>query len=115
MVKYFTPEIETALEKSLAEAEADLKNRDVSAFLRSDFTFHEILYDASKNVWLADILKNLRVLIRRMAQDYRTSQNALVQNLQINDYFRAMSKELKHVTSNKVSGNTQKSTPIAGH
>jgi len=26
-----------------------------------------------------------------------------------------MSKELKHVTSNKVSGNTQKSTPIAGH
>ena len=61
------------------------------------------------------LLKDLRVLIRRIGQDYQTSQNALVQNLQINDYFRAMSKELKQASSNKVSGNTQKSTPIAGH
>ncbi|MBU1162084.1 MAG: conjugal transfer protein TraH, partial [Proteobacteria bacterium] len=61
------------------------------------------------------LLKDLRVLIRRIGQDYQTSQNALVQNLQINDYFRTMSKELKQVTSDKVSGNTQRSTPMAGH
>lgn len=79
VIKTLTPRTESELEKALTAAETDLKNHDVESFFRSDMLFHEILYRASKNLWLGDILSNLRILIdliRTMIQSQNFEQAA---------------------------------------
>ena len=51
------------LEAALKEADELKRNRRIVEFRKADYRFHEILYRASGNDLIADILGNLRILI----------------------------------------------------
>jgi len=60
------------LEKKLAEVESVANSLDLDSIIQFDTDFHEIIYDASKNDRLVQILHNLREQIQR----YRTTSLA---------------------------------------
>jgi len=60
------------LEKKLAEVESVAESLDLDSIIQFDTDFHEIIYNASKNDRLVQILHNLREQIQR----YRTTSLA---------------------------------------
>jgi DNA-binding GntR family transcriptional regulator len=62
-----TPEILLEMEECLAEQQKIVKEQDAVAYSRSDHRFHLLIYDASGNELLKDILTGLRYKARPLA------------------------------------------------
>ncbi len=63
MATDISPALIRDLESAIEQSWQDLSANDYLAFRQSDFNFHEQLYEASGNVWLADIIGKLRLII----------------------------------------------------
>ncbi|WP_319476558.1 GntR family transcriptional regulator [Marispirochaeta aestuarii] len=63
-----TPDLIKELEGALDQAVRDMEADDHAAFRVSDYTFHEILHRECGNIWITNIISNIRVLIEIIRQ-----------------------------------------------
>jgi DNA-binding GntR family transcriptional regulator len=88
------PETIEELRSSLEETKTRIESLDYYGYRKSDFRFHEILYETSENEWLKDILINLRLLtdnVRRLHEpkDFREfAERGVVEHGQILEHLR---------------------------
>ncbi len=92
VVRARDPELLRELEGALAEAEQRKSEGRVVEFRRADFRFHEILYRASDNPWIADILGNLRILIELLRFISQSEDFASVAAASIREHRRILAK-----------------------
>ncbi|WP_319562549.1 GntR family transcriptional regulator [Marispirochaeta sp.] len=72
VARNITPELIKELEGTLNQAVRDMEAEDHTAFRLSDYAFHEIIHRECGNIWITNIISNIRVLIeiiRRISQE----------------------------------------------
>ncbi len=63
VMKKFTPRLAKKLDNAIRESEKDLQSGDFKSFMKTDFAFHDIIYQASGNTWVPHIINNSKILI----------------------------------------------------
>jgi DNA-binding GntR family transcriptional regulator len=87
-VLHMEEEVILRMEQNLAKQREILPDRDLEAFIRLDTDFHETIYQASRNGFLIDILKDIKkklhpaiihlgIILEELYQDHQDMLNAL--------------------------------------
>lgn len=94
---HITPEQLEELREANEEFEKVLQGNDLIAYVHADMHFHEIIYDATNNKRLLQILNNLREQMYRYRMEYmkdkRTHQRLLKEHAAIGQALRDHDKQ----------------------
>jgi len=105
--------IAVELEKAVDKSEADLKAGNSEEFMKSDFSFHEILYRQSGNPWIPYILSITKILIdifrtiergdgfEKVASASINEHRAVIEMVKKNDEKKALEYLDRHLKNHK--------------
>ncbi|MCD6122728.1 MAG: GntR family transcriptional regulator [Spirochaetales bacterium] len=105
--------VTSELKKAVDKSESDLKSGNSEEFMKSDFTFHEILYRESGNPWIPYILSITKILIdifrtiekgdefEKVARTSISEHRAVIEMIKKNDEKKAMESLDLHLKNHK--------------
>ncbi len=105
--------IVSELEEAVNKSEADLKANNSEEFMKSDFSFHEILYRESGNPWIPYILSITKILIdifrsiekgdefEKVARESIKEHRAVIEMIKKNDEKKAHEFLNRHLKNHK--------------